>query len=110
MAKQVFGHDPTTGVTDYLDIIEEGGQLTAVAEFVQDVQPLIDRNKELANVGATDIGVKKGLWHYCSIPMTVVIELRQKGVNVFNPDHHKRVFQEINQNYAYLKTTNKTHA
>ena len=107
MAKEIFGH--TNGADDYLDLVEEGNNLTAVVEHVQDVQPLIDRQRELANTGATDAGIKKGLWLYCSIPMTVVVELRNKGVDVYNPSHRTRVFQEINQNYPLLKATNKTH-
>ena len=110
MAKQLFGYDEATGTADYLDVVEEGGKLIANVEFTQDVSALLDRNGELANVGATDAGIKKGLWHYASIPLTVVIELRNKGINIYNKDHHKRVFQEINANYPYLRTTHKTHA
>ena len=108
MAKEIFGQ--TNGAVDYLDLIEDGSQMTAVVEHVQDVQPLLDRNSELANLGATDAGIKRGLWHYASIPLTVVVELRNKGINVYNRDHQKRVFQEINQNYPYLKTTHKFHS
>lgn len=107
MAKEIFGH--TNGADDYLDLVEEGNNLTAVVEHVQDVQPLIDRNRELINTGATDAGIKKGLWLYASIPLTVVVELRNKGINVYNREHRRRVFQEINTNYPYLKTTHKTH-
>lgn len=109
MAKQIFGHNADNGVTDYLDIIEEGNKLTAVVEHSEDVQPLLDRNREYANLGATDAGIKKGLWHYASVPTTVIVELRNKGVDIYNPSHRQRVFQEINQNYAYLKLTSKTH-
>lgn len=107
MAKEIFGQ--TNGAVDYLDLIEDGSQMTAVVEHVQDVQPLIDRNRELANLGATDAGIKKGLWLYCSIPLTVVVELRNKGINVYNRDHQKRVLQEINTNYPHLRTTHKWH-
>ena len=109
MAKQITGYDADTGVTDYLDIIEEGGNLTAVVEQSQDVQPLLDRNSEYANLGATDAGIKKGLWLYCSIPLTVVVELRNKGIDVYKSSDRKRVFQAINRDYPYLKTTSKTH-
>lgn len=108
MAKEIFGQ--TNGAVDYLDLIEDGNEMTAVVEHVQDVQPLIDRNSEYANLGATDAGIKRGLWHYASIPLTVVVEMRNKGINVYNPDHRRRVFQEINTHYPYLKTTHKTHS
>jgi hypothetical protein len=38
------------------------------------------------------------------------MELKQKGIDIFNPDHEKRMFQEINTNYPYLKTVDhKNH-
>lgn len=110
MAKELFGYDEATGTADYLDVIEDGGKLIANVEFTQDVSGLLDRNAELANTGATDAGIKKGLWHYASIPLTVVVELRNKGINIYDKSHHKRMFQEINRNYPYLRVTHRTHA
>lgn len=107
MAKEIFGH--TNGATDYLDLVEDGNDMTAVVEHVQDVQPLIDRQRQIANDGINDKGIKRGLWLYCSIPMTVVVELRNKGINVHNPDHRTRMLQEINTNYPLLKATTKHH-
>lgn len=111
MAKTVFDHDPLTGVTELLEFEEgEGGQLKAHVTSIQDVQPLLDRNKAWANTGAKDHGIKSGLWHYASIPLVVQMELLKKGININNRNHHKAMLAEINANYPYLKTTHKKHA
>ena len=33
----------------------------------------------------------------------------QKGIKMFDPNHAKEVFREVNTNYPYLKTTHKHH-
>lgn len=60
--------------------------------------------------GATDIGIKKGLWHYATIPLVVQYELLKKGINVHSKSDRGRVLDEINANYPHLKTTRKTHS
>lgn len=100
-------YDPYTGVTETTYSIDGDNEIHVRKE--QDVEPLLDRNKELANTNATDEGLKKGLWLYASIPITVQYELLNKGININNRDHMPRVIQEINQNYPYLKTTSKHH-
>lgn len=96
------------GVTEVNAFDEEDGTLIVHKE--QDVQGLLDRNKELANSGATDIGIKKGLWHYASIPLTVQYELLKKGINITRREDYPKLYDEINRNYPYLKTTNKSHS
>ena len=72
---------------------------------------MLDRNADLRNTGAADNGIKKGLWLYASIPLAVQYEMLTKhGINIHNKDHWPRMFELINTDYPYLKTTNKTHA
>lgn len=87
---------------------EESGTLITRKE--QDVEALLDRNKAAANAGATDKGIKDGLWHYASIPLTVQYELMKKGINVQSKYDRAKLLDEINANYPYLKTTHKTHS
>lgn len=74
----------------------------------QDVQPVLDYAKEQRNSGVND---KVGDFaHYAIMPATVVVALRQKGIDIHNKNHTKKVIQEIEQNYPHLKTTNLKHA
>lgn len=101
--------DPFTGVTETNVCDEDTGKI--MVHKSQDVEDLLDATKGIANSRATDIGIKKGFWHYCSIPLTVQYEILKKyGVNCQNRDHYPRLFSIINEHYPYLKTTHKNHS
>lgn len=105
MAKFV-DYDPLRGVETYEDMND--GHLQV--HYRQDVAPLLDYTQRLRNDGATDHGIKNEFWHYAQIPVTVIYEMKFKhGVDLFNKDHEKRVFELINREYPHLKTTNKNH-
>lgn len=101
-------YDPYTGVTTINHATDDDDLVTV--HRMQDVQPILDTMAEARNTNATDKGIKKDLWFYCTIPKVVMYEMLNKGINVFNKDHTKKVLDEINANYPYLKTTTKTHA
>lgn len=101
-------YDPYTGVTT-INVANDDDDLVTV-HTMQDVQPILDSMAEARNTNATDKGIKKDLWFYCTIPKTVQYEMLKKGINIFNKDHTKKVLDEINANYPKLKTTTKTHA
>ena len=61
------------------------------------------RAKAMASEGLHREDIKKGWWHYATIPPIVQLQLRAKGINISDPDHQKRMIQEINTNYPYLK-------
>ena len=105
---QFFDYDPNTGVQDFFAFDEING--VARIKSVQDVEPLLNRQKLYRDEGLKDRGIKSGLWHYASIPTTVAMELRNKGIDIFNKDHQKAMFKEINTNYPHLKATVKKHA
>lgn len=109
MAKHLLDFNPLTGEAVHLDFAE--GKM--VMTHSQDVENILDANKRLAS--ATDLtrkGIKKDMLHYASIPNTLVVKWKQeKGVDVFNPNHRKRLFELLNDpEYKYLKTTHITHA
>jgi hypothetical protein len=100
--------DPLTGIkeTSYSDPDDD----RVIVTKEEDVSGLLDRNQELRNTRATDIGIQKGLWHYASIPVTVQYELLKKGLNIHRRQDWKAIYDEINRNYPKLKTTDKTHS
>jgi hypothetical protein len=106
---QFFDFDPMTGIRTDFEYDEETGNATLIQS--SDVQAAIDYAKTLANTGATDKGIKGGLWKYAVIPPIVQIALRQKGLDIYSKDTTmiNRVLREIDEHYPYLKTTTKTH-
>jgi hypothetical protein len=102
---EFFDYDPLTGVSYYTE--QEGN--TTLLHTVQDCQGLIDRNTKISNEGLADKGIKENWWHYCDIPTVVMLELRKKGIDIFNPDDGERMFEIINRDYPYLKRTHKKH-
>ncbi len=106
MAKFV-DYDPQRGLATYEDM-DSSNKLQI--HYRQDVEPLLDYTRTLRNEGATDKGIKNDLWHYAQIPQVVILEMRFKhGVDIFNKNHTKRVFELINREYPHLKTTEKMH-
>lgn len=102
---EFLDYDPLTGVSHYFAHDEMTG-LSSITT-VQDVQPILDRNKQMANEGATDGGIKKGWWLYASIPPVVQLKMRAKGIRLDDPGMTKRIIQEINEHYPALKCTQK---
>lgn len=108
--KQLLDYDPIRGVSCFFEY--KAGTKEIVLTHEQDVQAILDRNKEMANNDdKTKRGIKNDWWHYASVPAVVEIEWMQKyGVDMSNPGHKKRVFELLNHpDYKYLKTTAMIH-
>jgi hypothetical protein len=97
--------DPVTGITHYTDYDEATGNMSL--RYVQDVAPLIDYCKALANDNGTDQGIKEGWWLYAKIPAVVQVHLKVKGIDINDPSATKRIIEEINTNFPHLKCTHK---
>lgn len=81
---------------------------TAFVSIKQDVQPVLDRAAQERNSGIND---KVGDFSkYAIIPAHVEVALRQRGINIYNPNQTKELLKVINSEYPHLKTTNLTHA
>jgi len=79
-----------------------------IVHIKQDVEPVLDYARDQRNSGLND---KAGDFSkYAVIPAHVEVELRQKGINIYDQDQTKELLREINSNYPYLKLTNLTHA
>ena len=83
---------------------------TTTITTVQDVSSILDRMKNVRNEIGDKSLIKEEFWHYATIPEVVEIELRNKGINIYDKNDTKRILREINENYPYLKATNKKHA
>lgn len=101
--------DQVGDTSTYFDMDEQTG--TIKIHTVQDVKPFLERMKQMRlNADYSKQGIKEEWWHYASIPNVVVMELRNKGINVFDPADEKKVLKEINENYPFCKATDKRHA
>jgi len=97
--------DPSTGITHYFDHDEMTNETKI--HYVQDVAPILDYTRDLANHSATDKGIKEGWWLYAKIPAIVQVKLKAKGIDINDPSATKRIIQEINEHYPALKCTQK---
>ena len=104
---EFFDYDPVTGLTEYYEETADG---QIQIHTYQDVQPVIDYCKALANEGTPDANFRKEGWLYAVIPAIVVGQLMKKGISIYEPNDTKRVVDEINSNYPWLKTTHRHHA
>lgn len=105
----VFDVNHDTGVVEYFDYdpIKDEVRITAV----QDAKCVVDQSTTLRNDEEySKKGIKGDWWHYCTIPPIVEMQLRSKGINIWDRGCTKALLREINQNYPWLKATNKTHA
>jgi hypothetical protein len=96
------------GTTEYFNYDELTDTTTITT--VQNVSSTLDRLKSIRNETGDKSLIKEEFWFYATIPQIVEIELRNKGINLYDKNDTKRILQEINQNYPYLKSTNKKHA
>ena len=110
MAKRVLSTDPLTGLITYHDYDPDTD--TTYISYDADSSLILDAN--VAKQNAPEIskkGVKQEFLHYAHIPVDVQIDwLINKGVDVFNDDHVKKVFALVNDpEYSKVKVTNLMH-
>lgn len=108
MTKRVVDYDPYTRITTTFDYTPDG--MVILGEEHQDIAPLLDFNKRLANDDSyTKQGIKDSWWHCASIPPILIAKWKYElGVDVYNKHHIKAVKKLLNQpEYKYLKTTTK---
>ena len=104
---EFFDFDPFTGLEEYVEMDSDG--MIHIHTY-QDVEPILDHCKALANEGLPDGNFRKEGWLYAIIPTVVQLELLKKGIDLKNQNDLPKVVDEINQNYPLLKTTHRHHA
>jgi hypothetical protein len=103
----LFDYDPVTGASYYFDHDESSNKTYIRTE--QDVKPLLDLNMAYRNEGIKKLPSGAMLRHYASVPMTVILEMRAKGIDFYDQNDARKVIQEIEANYPLLKVDNMRH-
>lgn len=103
---EFFEYNPENGMIYHTEEAEED---KLILRSSQDVEPILDYTSAKRNRNDNS-GIKRGFWHYCTIPTHVELELRQKGINIYNKRQTKELLKEINTNYPHLKVTRLNHA
>lgn len=109
--KRVLDHDPVTGVTEWFEYDPVSENTTIWSEQPdRNIRAFVDNvTRQRNDDEKTRRGIKNDWWKYASLPPIVIMELRNKGIDVFNKDHTKALLKEINTNYPSLKATTKWH-
>jgi hypothetical protein len=109
MTKRLLDFNPVTGERMYFEYSHSDDKM--VISHEQDVQSALDySHAKAADTDLTRKGIKNDLWHYARVPNIVIMEMKEKhGVEFFNKNHSKRVFELLNTEYKHCKTTDKTH-
>ena len=102
--------DQSGDTKTYFDMDESNGNIHVTTE--QDLTGFLERMKK-KRIDSNENwrkGIREDWLHYASLPSVVIMELRNKGIDVFNPEDEKKMRREINTNYTYLKTVDhKNH-
>lgn len=110
--KRLLDFDPLTGVKEIFHYDELTGDVHI--ETTQDVEPILDENKQLANDGSySQNGIKNEMWNYAFVPIVVQLQ----WLNKYGPENdpmrkgnEKFLFSLLNSpEWRYLKRTNKIH-
>lgn len=96
--------DPVTGIRSDFKWNENDQEYTI--ERYADVEPVLDFAKAVSNeVGMNREDIKKGWWLYAKLPPIVILQMRAKGINVYDKNDQDRMYAEINSHYPHLKCT-----
>jgi hypothetical protein len=101
-----FDHDPINGTVqtyDY-DPVSDSHMITTH----QDISGILDTLQKARNDPEYWKKAVKEEWvHFATIPSVVEMELKKKGLNLYDKNATKRIMQEIERNYPYLKAVDK---
>jgi hypothetical protein len=106
--KLLLDYNPVTGEKVWFDYGEDD---RLVITHEQDVNPSLEYSHARRNDAEyTRKGIKNDLFHFARVPNIVIMEMQSKhGVDFFDKNHAKRVFELLNTEYKYCKTTDKVH-
>lgn len=75
---------------------------TSYITLEQDVSGTLDAIANKRNENRWQKEVKEDFVHFCSIPPVVELELRNRGLNIYDKNCTKRLMQVIQSEYPYL--------
>ena len=110
MTKRLLQSDPVTGLMTWHEYDELTDETTI--SYSADSSPILETSKDLQkDEDYSKNGIKSDMWHYARIPVGVQLDwLINKGVDINNKDHAKKMFALLNDpEYSYLKTTSGYH-
>lgn len=101
---EFFEYDPLSGIRTDTSWNHETGEMTLHRSA--DVEPLLDYTKGLSNdLGLNRRGINMGHWLYAKIPPIVELQMKAKGINIYDPNDAEKMLVEINTHYPHLKCT-----
>ena len=100
--RELIDHDPITGLKTYIEFPNDDTKFEI--RYEQDITASIAYAERLRNnEDYKKDGIKRGWWHAAHIPEIVILKLRREyGLDIFNPNHLKRIYSLINSN-EFLK-------
>lgn len=109
MTKRLLDYNPLTGERVWFHYGQHDDVMSITHE--QDVGDALKVAHHFATKdGYTQKGMREDWWHYAKVPNTIILEMKNKhGVDFFDQNHAKRVFELLNTEYKAFKTTDKTH-
>jgi len=104
MTRRLLEADPVTGVVEYHHY--DAATDHTVIETVQDLAPVLERNKSLQNADDRGWSPSRDLRRAATIPDIIVLKWRNDyGIDVFNRDHWAAVKRLLNDpEWRYLRT------
>lgn len=106
--KRLVDVDSLTGIETWHDY-DHDAKKTYITQ-VQDIQPILERNKALAlDDRYKKQGIKNDWYHFATIPTTLIVEFKTKyGLDVFNDDDLPKIEKLLQSSeYAYFRTVGK---
>lgn len=106
---EFFDYRPDTGITEYFEYEEDTG--IARIHSVQDVEPLL---RQCAEIRAHEVARRKlkaddYMVLHAQIPAVVIMELRNKGIDIFDQNDGPRLMKELETTYKHLKCSPFKH-
>lgn len=103
-ARRLLDVDRMTGVAEYHHYDAETDR--TIVETVQDVTPLLERNKALQNADDRGWSASRDLRRAAAIPDIIVLKWRNEyGIDVFDRNHWPAVKKLLNDpEWRYLRT------
>lgn len=104
MRRRLLDRDPVTGLAEYHHY--DAATDTTVIETVQDVAPILERNKALQNADDGGWSPTRDLRRAATIPDIIILKWRnEEGIDVFDPNHWPAVRRKLNSSeYRWLRT------
>jgi hypothetical protein len=104
MTRRLIDVDPLTRVATYHHYDHSTEE--TVLESVQDVAPIVERNKALQNADDKGWAPSRELRRAATIPDIIILKWRNElGIDVFNPDHWPAVKRLLNDpEWRHLRT------